>query len=451
MVDAAQPLPSFGQRLRARRVAAGLSQADVAGPGVSASYVSLLEAGKRVPTPAVVDHLARRLSCSADYLLTGVDPSVRERVTLAVRYGELALGNGEPDDALRYVATVLASVDAGPELTRQAQTVQARALEALGRLEEAAQLLDSLARRAAEEGRWDEHLARTIDLVRCHQEAGDVAYALDLGLAALERVRRLGLAGSDVYAELVSTVVGAYYVRGDLLKAGQLAAEALSDVQARGSARARGAVLWNASLVAEANDNLADALVLAERAVALFAEGADARALARLRVAYGWLLLRSDPPAPEPARQVLEAALEALRDVGSVIDIAYCETELARCLLALGRADEALSLTEQALGRYPYATRLEAAATRLVRARVLLATGRRDEAIEDYRRAAAQLAALEVSRHAAAAWRELADAFTELGLWQDAALAYQQALSEVGVRPAPQAAAPASTVAHPST
>ena len=40
---------------------------------------------------------------------------------------------------------------------------------------------------------------------------------------------------------------------------------------------------------------------------------------------------------------------------------------------------------------------------------------------------------------AAGAWRELADAFTRLDLLQDAALAYQQALSEVGVRGAPQA------------
>jgi hypothetical protein len=39
---------------------------------------------------------------------------------------------------------------------------------------------------------------------------------------------------------------------------------------------------------------------------------------------------------------------------------------------------------------------------------------------------------------AAGAWRELADAFTRLDLLQDAALAYQQALSEMGVRGAPQ-------------
>ncbi len=73
----------------------------------------------------------------------------------------------------------------------------------------------------------------------------------------------------------------------------------------------------------------------------------------------------------------------------------------------------------------------------LVRGAALLALERRDEAIADYRQASSELASLDMARLAAGAWRELADAFTRLDLLQDAALAYQQALSEVGVRGAP--------------
>jgi hypothetical protein len=52
---------------------------------------------------------------------------------------------------------------------------------------------------------------------------------------------------------------------------------------------------------------------------------------------------------------------------------------------------------------------------------------------------------------AAGAWRELADAFTRLDLLQDAALAYQQALSEMGVRGAPHPTDARATPAKQST
>jgi tetratricopeptide (TPR) repeat protein len=154
-------------------------------------------------------------------------------------------------------------------------------------------------------------------------------------------------------------------------------------------------------------------------------------------VAHGWLLLRCLPPRPEEAREQLTASLADLADVGSEVDVAYCETELSRCELLLGRPQEALALVDSALARLGSQPRLEHAHTALVRARALLALGRRDDAVAAYRDAAAMLSALELSRHAASAWRELADAFAQLGLLEDATLAYQQALTDAGVRAAP--------------
>jgi tetratricopeptide (TPR) repeat protein len=200
--------------------------------------------------------------------------------------------------------------------------------------------------------------------------------------------------------------------------------------------------------VAEAADDVAGAVLLAERALALYADGDDERSLARLRVAYGWLLLRTTPPQPEKARDLLLAARAALSDVGSATDAAYCETELARAALLLGQPVEALDLATTAGERLSAEARLERAYVHLVRGAALLALGRRDDAIAEYRQASSDLASLDLARLAAGAWRELADAFTRLDLLQDAALAYQQALSEVGVRGAPamlSAATPAGS------
>ncbi len=332
----------FGQRVRERRRAMGKSQTELAGDRLSASYVSLLESGKRSPTTEVLATLAAALECTPEYLVHGHDPQLSEKFRLGVRYAELAVRNGEAADAVTQLDLLLDDAAHAPaDLVRAARRHRANALEAVGRLTEAIETLEQLDEEARRSARLEEHLRLVIDLVRCYHEAGDVAHALDLGVAALDTVASLGLAGSDVHAELVSTVIGAYYVRGDLVTAGRLAEVALRDVDERGTPRARAAVYWNASIVAEAADDLAAAVLLAERALTLYAEGDDERALARLRVAYGWLLLRTAPPQPEAASVVLEVARAALVDVGSATDVAYCETELARAALLLGQQVEA--------------------------------------------------------------------------------------------------------------
>ena len=428
-------------RLRQARRQAGLSQAEAGGDALSASYVSLLESGRRRPTGAALSVLAQRLGCTVDYLRHGQDPADLDRVRLALDYADLALRNGEPVDALTQMDAVAGHLGAVSDSERwRHRRLRARTLESLGRLEEAIRELEELRAEAGAAGRYGEQLRLTVDVVRCYREVGDVSYALDVGERTLASVRRLGLAGSDQHAELASTVLGLYFERGDLVRAESVALEVLQTLGEHGSSRGRAAVHWNASLVAERRDDLPTALALAERAIAVYAEGDDVRALARLRTAYAWLLLRSLPPRAAEASELLRAAHKALLDVGSEIDLAYSETELARAELVLGRPDEALALVDEAQRRLGSGPRLETAHTTLVRARALLALGRRDQAVAAYRAAAAGMSGLRMARDAAAAWRELADAFAQLGLLEDAALAYQQALTDAGVRAAPDVA-----------
>jgi transcriptional regulator with XRE-family HTH domain len=442
----------FGQRIRDRRREMGMSQADLARDHLSASYVSLLEAGKRTPTREIVATLAAVLDCSSEYLLHGYDPQLSEKFHLGVRYAELAVRNGEAADALDQLNALLKDVANAPvDLVSAARRERARALESVGRLRDAIDELEVLDAQAQANSCIEDHVRLTIDLVRCYQEAGDVAQALDLGVGVLNTISTLGLRGTDTHAELVSSVIGAYYVRGDLVTAGRIAMAALRAVEDRGSPRARAAVYWNASLVAEAADDTPGAIMLAERALALYAEGDDERSLARLRVAYGWLLLRTSPSQPKLARDVLLTAHKSLTDVGTSIDIAYCETELARASLMIGRPSLALNYVDKAAARLSEEAQIEGAYVHLVRGGALLALDRRDEAVAEYRIAAGALASLNVARLAAGAWRELADAFTRLELFQDAALAYQQALSEVGVRGAPDVTPETTAVAEKAT
>lgn len=430
---------TLGTRLRRLRVARGLSQQQLAGRDLSPSYVSLVEAGKRVPTQAILERLAGRLGCDVQLLVEGVARAEAEELELRLRYAELALHSGEAAEAVaRFRALV---VDEGgsrtpPGLLPRARWGLARALEATGALEAALVVYERVreeAEAALERVPW---LPAVIALCRCYREVGDLGRSVDMGERGRARVAQLGLGGSDEEIELLSTLAGCYQERGDLVRARLLVDEALERAEELGSRRALGAVYWNASLLAEESGRLGEALRLAERALGLYAEGEDARSLARLRTAYAWLLLRQNPPLASKAEQLLTTAREALTDVGSDVDVAYCNTELARARLALGDPQGASELAERSLQALGPERRLEAGRARLVLGQARLALGDQDGARVIYLRASEELASIGASRQAAAAWRELAEVLVQIGRDAEALDAYREAADASGV-PAP--------------
>ncbi len=63
-----EELARVGRRLRELRLAAGLTQAELAGRRFSHAYVSVLEAGRREPSRAAVDYFAQRLGVAVEEL-----------------------------------------------------------------------------------------------------------------------------------------------------------------------------------------------------------------------------------------------------------------------------------------------------------------------------------------------------------------------------------------------
>jgi len=57
---------TIGQRLRRLRHERGLSQRELASPGVSYAYISRIEAGARRPSVKALRMLAKKLGVSAD-------------------------------------------------------------------------------------------------------------------------------------------------------------------------------------------------------------------------------------------------------------------------------------------------------------------------------------------------------------------------------------------------
>src|SRR5204862_54320 len=67
----------LGERLRQLRVAAGMTQTDLAGDRFSKEYVSQIERGKTRPTRETTEWLAQKLGVDPNYLERGVCADAR--------------------------------------------------------------------------------------------------------------------------------------------------------------------------------------------------------------------------------------------------------------------------------------------------------------------------------------------------------------------------------------
>src|SRR5205809_4394779 len=90
----------LGTRLRQLRVAAGLTQSELAGDRFSKEYVSQIERGKTRPTPQTLTWIAERLGVDASYLETGQTWDEYAEVEAAVMRAEAAVEGQRFDEAL---------------------------------------------------------------------------------------------------------------------------------------------------------------------------------------------------------------------------------------------------------------------------------------------------------------------------------------------------------------
>src|SRR5256714_4103606 len=404
---------SLGDRVRDLRTKRGLSQGSLARGLVSPSYVSLIEAGKRLPEREILRAFAERLGTTPEYLEPGVDAATAKEEQLALRYADLALANGEIQEALDRYRRLAAT---GVVCRHAAEWGLARALEAQGDLPGAIGRIEWL---------LDEHRAGRSDApgllvllnVQCrlYREAGDTDYSITLGEAALEEVRRLGLKGTEDEIRLASSLVASYWERGDWARANQLASDVVERAEAQGSPRSRGSAYWNASLAASAVGGVGLALELAERAIAMFSEGEDERMTARLRTDLAMMLLNHGSLDLSRVEGLLTKAYATLTEIGVQTDLASCETELARYHLAIGQPEQGLRYADRALGRLADWDVVELAKVRVVRAYALMALGSLEQSRELCREVVRSLRERGRHRPHMAVWREAAELLARLG------------------------------------
>src|SRR5216683_1645943 len=121
----------LGTRLRQLRVAAGLTQSELAGDRFSKEYMSQIERGKTRPTKETLSWIGERLGVDVSYLETGQSWDEYAEVEAAITRAEAAVEGHQYDEALDALA--------GLEFSPEARELEFRALlaEAWSRMQQA--------------------------------------------------------------------------------------------------------------------------------------------------------------------------------------------------------------------------------------------------------------------------------------------------------------------------
>ncbi|MEU4539086.1 helix-turn-helix transcriptional regulator [Streptosporangium sp. NPDC023825] len=426
---------TIGDRIRGLRLSRHMSQAQLAGPDLSDSYVSLIESGKRTPTPVVMRLLAERLGCGVEFLLHGIEPHQRVDTALALRQAELELCHGDPAVAAGLFAdTARAAGDDNAALAARARFGQARALEAQGETGQAVEAYELLRREAAAHPERLADLPLAVALCRCYYRAGDTLRARDLGMDALAQADRLGLDQGDLALELAAVLaemeIALAYVER-VLTASHLPDTVDRDSEVLG--------LWRAGKAAAAEEDSALAARLAADAVAAGRPARMAVRYVRSAMRWAWIAtVRPEDAGLDRAGEFAASAVEILSRLSpGTIEHARALVVLSRVRLRSGDAEAAAEPAEQALGLLAGVRGTVPAMAYVVLAELALARSkdggpaleRAQELLAD---PVASVASF-VDRDSARLWREIGDLWGRAGAPERQTNAYRSALETVGV------------------
>jgi tetratricopeptide (TPR) repeat protein/DNA-binding XRE family transcriptional regulator len=404
------PAPSglrLGERLRQLRVAAGLTQSELAGDRFSKEYVSQIERGKTRPTRETVEWLAARLGVDPGFLANGVATDERGRLEAALARAETLLEAGHNDEgAAEYDLLVPAARATGlSELEARALLGAGRAQIRLGALRQAFNLLNE-ARGIVEAGSFsDLDRAEVLHtLGSCRYQLNSIQTSLGLLNEALALAERSGLPCDSLRSSILSWRSRCWRRQRDYEAAREDIERALQLAEDANDPRTIGAAYFQASLVADREGHWVLARTYAEKARAAYEELSDRVHVGQLTNNLGglnFLLGKTDE-----AIVLLKEAFGIALDTGRDADAAQAVSSLAQIHLRTGNIEQAEGQARHALqlleGHEDYLD--EAGNAQLVLGRALLEQGRLDEAETAFGAAEASFDQLGSASHRAAAW-----------------------------------------------
>jgi tetratricopeptide (TPR) repeat protein len=421
----------LGARIKAARVASGLTQPVLAANDASVAYLSRIESGQRRPSPELLAALASRLGVTVEYLVLGDDWEDARRLELQLDHAELSLVGGEADSALTLARDVLGSagLDGVPGGLTRARYVEAAALDTLGD-PAATKAFEQLLKTGIES---PIRLKAATALCRIWREQGQLERAIACAQTALGQVPHEVL-GSEEGIRLSVTLAAALFVAGRTEEAAELCDIAITESERLSSPVARASAYWNASVIRSESGDMTEALSLARRALHLLENTERVKDIGRLRIQLGAIMLRTDPPRIEDAKEQLRMAdLELDWSEASPTDAARSGLLSARALFMEGDTDQASHAARSVLDAGRDEMPLVSVEALTLLGQVAWSTGDREGAHEWYRRAITVLTGVGADREAGQIWFELGTLSDEAGLTEEARDAYRRAAAASGL------------------
>ena len=428
---AAQPGSArLGERVRQLRVAAGLTQTDLAGERFSKEYVSQIERGKTRPTRETIEWLAGKLGVDAGFLERGVSADERSRVEAMLARAEALANNHQFDEAVEELENSRTAVMATGAVELEARATQAEAWARMerGELRPALQLLERC--RTLTEGPGFSGVDRAQVLFRmgvCRYHLSSIASAIALFSEAIKLAEAAQLPCDLLRSEILGWRSRCYRRQRDLEAAREDVERALELAQSLDDHRTMANVYFQASLVSERMGHWVLARSYAERAKAYYEQINDERNVGRLLNNLGGLNFQLGKP--ERAVEDLKSAYRVLLEKGSDVEAANVVSSLAHVHLATGQVQAAEEEARHALqllsDREDFL--LEIASTQLVLGRALMEQDRLDDAQDMLRTAEGNAEQIESISHRAAAWMAQGDLAARRGEDATAARLYRQA------------------------
>jgi tetratricopeptide (TPR) repeat protein len=427
------PRPSgarLGERLRQLRVAAGLTQTDIAGERFSKEYISQIERGKTRPTAETIDWLALRLGVDAGFLASGVSADQRAKAETILARADALLEEHSFDDAIGEYAKALPAVlgTGSSELQVRALNGEAMARAQTGDVKGALALLGDS--RALVEGEEFSDIDRAEVLYRlgvCRYMLSSISTAVGLFNESLTLAERSGLPCDQLRLNVFAWRSRCYRRQRDYEAAREDVERALELAEAMHDARALGQAYFQASMLAERDGHWVLARTYAEKAKTQYEELADRANVGRLLNNLGGIEFLLGKP--EQAVEHLKHAFAVALEIGRNEEAATAISSLAQVHLRTGdskRAEEQAIHALELIGDRDDMLD-EVGNARLVLGRALLLQERLDEAESALGDAEDAFSQLSSASHRAAAWIAQGDLATRRGDERRAAVLYRQA------------------------
>jgi tetratricopeptide (TPR) repeat protein len=427
---AAPRAPRLGERLRQLRVAAGLTQTDLAGDRFSKEYISQIERGKTRPTAETVEWLALRLGIDAGFLASGVSTDDRAKAEAILARADSLLQDHELEGAIEEYTRALPAVlgTGAPELHVRVLNGEAMARAENGDVKGGLALLAE-SRAIVERDEFSD-IDRAEVLYRlgvCRYLLSSISTAVGLFNEALNLAERTQLPADKLRLSIFAWRSRCYRRQRDYEAAREDVERALELAEALQDARALGSAYFQASMLAERDGHYVLARTYAEKAKVQYEELADRANVGRLMNNLGAVefLLGKPEAAIEHFKEAFAVALE----LGHDEEAATAVSSLAQVHLRTGDSKRAEEQARHALEILDGRDHMldEIGNARLVLGRALLEQDRLDEAESALAESEDAFAKLSSTSHRAAAWIAQGDLASKRGDESGAAVLYRRA------------------------